>query len=183
MGDRAPSDAAASRARARFARLDVDRRGRSRDAGPSMNVRDARADGGGDDGDGDDAATPSSRLCVKNVPKHLKDGRLREHFAVMGEVTDVKIVRTADGTSRQMAFVGFKTEEMATEALKYFMGHSSICRVEVQYARSVHSAQIPRPWSKYSAGSSANKEKERKKAPPEEDGEGSDGSGRERRKS
>ena len=81
-----------------------------------MNVRDARADGGGDDGDGDDAATPSSRLCVKNVPKHLKDGRLREHFAVMGEVTDVKIVRTADGTSRQMAFVGFKTEEMATEA-------------------------------------------------------------------
>ena len=88
MGDRAPSeDAAASRARARFARLDVDRRGRSRDAGPSMNVRDARADGGGDDGDGDDAATPSSRLCVKKVPKHLKDGRLREHFAVMGEVT------------------------------------------------------------------------------------------------
>ena len=42
----------------------------------------------------------------------------------------------------------------------------------MQYARSVHSAQIPRPWSKYSAGSSANKEKERKKAPPEEDGEG-----------
>ncbi len=173
MGDRAPSDAAASRARARFARLDMDRRGRSREAGPSMKVRDARADGGGDDGDGDDAAAPSSRLCVKNVPKHLKDGRLREHFAVMGEVTDVKIVRTADGTSRQMAFVGFKTEEMASEALKYFNGtFIDTSRVEVQYARSVHSAQIPRPWSKYSAGSSANKEKERKKAPPEEDGEG-----------
>ena len=82
----------------------------------------------------------------------------------MGEVTDVKIVRTADGTSRQMAFVGFKTEEMATEALKYFNGtFIDTSRVEVQYARSVHSAQIPRPWSKYSAGSSANKEKERKK--------------------
>ena len=155
------------RARARRSMERAD--GRARGAGPSTSARDAGADGGGEEGE----AAPSSRLCVKNVPKHLKDARLREHFAAMGEVTDVKIVRTADGTSRQMAFVGFKTEEMATKALKYFdKTFIDTSRVEVQYARSVHSAQIPRPWSKYSVGSSANEEKEKKKAPPKEDEEG-----------
>jgi len=111
----------------------------------------------------DDA--PSSRLCVKNVPKRMDEGRLREHFARAGEVTDVKVVRTTDGISRQMAFVGYKTEAMATEAMKYFdKTFIDTSRVEVRYARSVRSEQIPRPWSKYSQGSSANKDIESKKA-------------------
>ena len=117
------------------------------------------------EGEGEGDPSPSSRLCVKNVPKHVNEARLREHFASQGEVTDVKIVRTTDGVSRQMAFVGFKTETMATGALKYFdRTFIDTSRIEVQYARSVHSAQIPRPWSKYSQGSSANKEVETKKA-------------------
>lgn len=47
------------------------------------------------------AATPggassagSTRVCVKNVPRHCTDARLREHFAARGEVTDAKILRT-----------------------------------------------------------------------------------------
>ena len=84
---------------------------------------------------------------MKNVPKHVKEQRLREHFASQGEVTDVKVVRTADGTSRQMAFVGYKTEKAATRAMKYFdKTFIDTSRIEVTYARSVHSAQIPRPW-------------------------------------
>jgi len=45
-------------------------------------------------GEEQEPAPPSSRLCVKNIPKHLKEDRLREHFAERGEVTDVKILKT-----------------------------------------------------------------------------------------
>lgn len=37
---------------------------------------------------------PTSRLCVKNLPKYVDDRRLREHFAAKGEVTDAKVMRT-----------------------------------------------------------------------------------------
>ncbi|CAG9460741.1 unnamed protein product [Pedinophyceae sp. YPF-701] len=105
---------------------------------------------------GDDAA--SSRLCVKNIPKHVEDKRLREHFAAKGEVTDCKILRTKDGRSRQMAFVGFKTAAEATRARKFF--HNSFLdtsRMKVDFAYKAGDEQLPRAWSKYSKGSSAFK--------------------------
>jgi len=36
--------------------------------------------------------TANTRLCVKNVPKHLKNDRFREIFSKFGQVTDAKIV-------------------------------------------------------------------------------------------
>jgi RNA recognition motif-containing protein len=36
----------------------------------------------------------SSRVCIKNVPRHCNEARLREHFAARGEVTDAKVLRT-----------------------------------------------------------------------------------------
>jgi multiple RNA-binding domain-containing protein 1 len=36
----------------------------------------------------------SSRLIVKNIPKYIKEDRLREHFAAKGTITDVKLLRT-----------------------------------------------------------------------------------------
>ena len=35
----------------------------------------------------------ASRVIVKNLPKHASDGRLREYFGALGEVTDCKIQR------------------------------------------------------------------------------------------
>ena len=35
----------------------------------------------------------SSRLFVKNLPKHITEERLKQHFAQKGEVTDVKILK------------------------------------------------------------------------------------------
>jgi multiple RNA-binding domain-containing protein 1 len=38
----------------------------------------------------------TSRLIVKNIPKHITEERLREHFAKKGLVTDAKIMRKND---------------------------------------------------------------------------------------
>ena len=108
-------------------------------------------------GEDDAPAPPSSRLCVKNIPKHLTLARLREHFAERGEVTDAKIMKTGDGKSRQMAFVGYKTEEDATKALEYFNNtFVDTSKISVEYARAVKSTTLPRPWSRHSEGSSAH---------------------------
>ena len=41
---------------------------------------------------------PSSRICVKNLPKYVDERRLREHFGTKGEVTDAKVMRTRRAT-------------------------------------------------------------------------------------
>lgn len=44
---------------------------------------------------GEPALLPAtSRVCVKNLPKHVDEKRLREYFSAKGEVTDAKIMRT-----------------------------------------------------------------------------------------
>jgi hypothetical protein len=37
---------------------------------------------------------PTSRICIKNLPKHADEKRLKDHFSAKGEVTDVKVMRT-----------------------------------------------------------------------------------------
>lgn len=44
-----------------------------------------------------DDDSPTSRLCIKNLPKQVTDARLKEHFSAKGEVTDVKVLRTRCG--------------------------------------------------------------------------------------
>eukprot|EP00951_Prasinocladus_malaysianus_P023967 scaffold205466_cov34-Prasinocladus_malaysianus.AAC.3 len=102
-----------------------------------------------------------SRLCVKNLPRHATEARIKDTFSSKGEVTDVKILRTKylppllaplpDGRSRQLAFVGFRTPDDAERALQFF--HRSFLdtsRLTVEPARKVHDSTPERPWSKYS---------------------------------
>ncbi|XP_006827686.3 LOW QUALITY PROTEIN: multiple RNA-binding domain-containing protein 1 [Amborella trichopoda] len=93
-----------------------------------------------------------SRICVKNLPKYVTEDRLREFFSQKGEITDAKLMRTKDGKSRQFAFIGFRTEEEAKEAIKYF--HNSYLdtsRITCEVARKIGDPDIPRPWSQHSA--------------------------------
>lgn len=101
-----------------------------------------------------------TRVIVKNLPKYMDEKRMREHFGAMGEVTDVKIVRLKDeeggSKSRQFGFVGYRSDEEAAKAVKYF--HRTFidtCRINVDLAKKAGDAGIPRPWSKHSVGSSA----------------------------
>ena len=128
-----------------------------------------------------DVQTPlvSSRLCIKNLPKHYTEVRFREHFSTIGEVTDCVIKNTHGGTddndsrsswrqhrkqqqqtSRCLGFIGYKTEQMAILAQKYF--HDTFIdtsRIDVSFAASrKERAKLSErsSWSKYSAGTSAN---------------------------
>ncbi|XP_075481451.1 multiple RNA-binding domain-containing protein 1-like isoform X1 [Primulina tabacum] len=92
-----------------------------------------------------------SRICAKNLPKYVTEDRLREFFSRKGEVTDAKIMRTRDGKSRQFGFIGFRTENEAEEAIKYFnKSFLDTCRITCEVAWKIGDPDIPRPWSRHS---------------------------------
>lgn len=92
-----------------------------------------------------------SRICVKNLPKHATEERLRDYFSQKGEVTDAKLMRTRDGKSRQFGFVGFRSEKEASEALKFFNGSFiDTYRISCEIARKVGDPEMSRPWSRHS---------------------------------
>ncbi|KAK6268371.1 hypothetical protein QUC31_012531 [Theobroma cacao] len=98
-----------------------------------------------------------SRICVKNLPKHVAEDRLREFFSQKGEITDTKLMRTKDGKSRQFAFIGYRTEQEAEEAIKYFnKSYLDTSRIICEIARKVGDPNTPRPWSRYSSKKQEN---------------------------
>ena len=99
----------------------------------------------------------SSRLVVKNLPKYATEKRIEEHFATKGHVTDVKLARTKDGSSRRFAFVGYQSEKEAATAQKFFEGtFMDTSKLSIEFAIAVDDPSLPRPWSKYSKGSSSH---------------------------
>lgn len=99
-----------------------------------------------------------SRIIVKNLPKYATEDRLKEFFSQKGEVTDAKLMRTREGKNRQFAFIGYRTEKEAEEAIKYFnKSYMDTSRIICEVAWKVGAMEIPRPWSQYS------KEKQEKK--------------------
>lgn len=98
-----------------------------------------------------------SRLIVRNLPKNLKEDRIRSIFAAKGELTDVKLCYTKDGKFRRFGFIGYKTEEEAKAALDHFnKSFIDTSKITVDVAKNLGDETLPRPWSKYSQGSSAN---------------------------
>ncbi|KAJ2162003.1 Multiple RNA-binding domain-containing protein 1 [Coemansia sp. RSA 552] len=95
----------------------------------------------------------SSRVIVKNLPKHINERQFREHFAAKGEITDVKLIYTAKGQFRRFGYIGYRTEEEAQQVQSYF--HRSFIntsRIEVEIARPQGDASLPRAWSVHTKG-------------------------------
>ncbi|WJX93133.1 hypothetical protein P8452_74697 [Trifolium repens] len=61
-----------------------------------------------------------SRIYVKNLPKYVTEDRLRDLFSQKGEITEVKLMRTKNGESRQFAYIIFRTDQEAQEAIRHF---------------------------------------------------------------
>lgn len=108
-----------------------------------------------------------SRLIIRNLPKNIKEERIRSIFAAKGELTDVKLCHTKDGKFRRFGFIGYKTEDQAKDALQHFnSSFIDTSKITADFAKNLGDESLPRPWSKHSEGSSANerlkKRKERK---------------------
>ena len=109
--------------------------------------------------------TNGSRIIVKNLPKWISEDRLRSHFGVKGQITDLKMMHTRSGVFRRFAYIGFASTDEAALAVKYFdRTFIDTLRIQVEFAQRIGSEQLNRPWSKYSSGSSAHEEHLRRKA-------------------
>ncbi|KII90259.1 hypothetical protein PLICRDRAFT_40464 [Plicaturopsis crispa FD-325 SS-3] len=91
-----------------------------------------------------------SRLIVKNLPSYVTPARLREHFEQQGSpggtLTDVKVALQQNGTSRRFGFVGFKTDEEAAAARKWFdRTFLDSTRISVTVVEGAKDAPTPRP--------------------------------------
>jgi multiple RNA-binding domain-containing protein 1 len=108
----------------------------------------------------------SSRLIVRNLPKHLTDARFKMHFEQKGEVTDIHVMKTKDGRSRRFGFVGFKTAAEAKGAKAHFNGtYMDTSRIEIEFAVRAGDSALSRPWSRYSEGSSRQQAEAQKSLP------------------
>ena len=101
-----------------------------------------------------------SRLIVKNLPTTITEEKFKKTFSSQGgEVTDVQLKYTKEGKFRHFGFVGFKTEEGAEKAKKYFNNtYIGATKVSVELCADLgDSVNKPRAWSKYASDSSAYK--------------------------
>ena len=80
-----------------------------------------------------------SRLIVKNIGKTTTEKQLRDLFGSKGEVTDVRILKTKSGNSRQFAFIGYRNQEQCQEAQKYFdKTYIQTSKMSVEIAKSIN---------------------------------------------
>eukprot|EP01024_Parvocaulis_polyphysoides_P075434 TRINITY_DN9745_c1_g5_i2.p1 TRINITY_DN9745_c1_g5~~TRINITY_DN9745_c1_g5_i2.p1 ORF type:complete len:404 (+),score=77.74 TRINITY_DN9745_c1_g5_i2:136-1347(+) len=109
----------------------------------------------------------NSRVCFKNLPKYASEQKIKEYLGSFTEITDLKLMKTKEGKSRQFAFVGLKTPEEAQKVVKHFNNsYMDTAKLTVEVAREIGkqadgAKDQQRAWSKYSQGSSAYKKRAR----------------------
>ncbi|KAJ2615746.1 Multiple RNA-binding domain-containing protein 1 [Coemansia sp. RSA 1365] len=97
----------------------------------------------------------SSRIIVRNLPKHISESRFRSHFDSKGEITDVKLVYTSTGKFRRFGYIGYRSEQEAQDALAFFNNtFIDTSKVYVEIAKPRGDVTLPRAWSIYTQGTS-----------------------------
>uniref|UniRef100_A0A8C8DZI1 Probable RNA-binding protein 19 n=1 Tax=Oryzias sinensis TaxID=183150 RepID=A0A8C8DZI1_9TELE len=97
-----------------------------------------------------------SRLIVKNLPNGMKEERFSSMFAAFGTVTDCSLKFTKDGKFRKFGFVGFKSEEDASRALKHFnKSFVDTSRVTVEICKAFGDPTKGKAWSKHTQSTSS----------------------------
>ncbi|KAF7547730.1 hypothetical protein G7Z17_g7523 [Cylindrodendrum hubeiense] len=76
----------------------------------------------------------SSRIFVKGLPPNITEADFRKHFSAQGrEITDVKLI-----PQRRIGYVGYKTPDDATKAVKYFnKSYIRLSKIAVETARPI----------------------------------------------
>ena len=109
------------------------------------------------------SSTSTTRVCIKNIHPSFDEAKLKIHLRTAQPslvITDCKLLKTKDGRSRKIAFVGFQSSSQAESAVSYFdKSFAGTARLAVSLAFSTKKkppiAEF-RPWSKHSEGSSRN---------------------------
>ncbi|KAL7538889.1 hypothetical protein ACHAWF_006239 [Thalassiosira exigua] len=130
-----------------------------------------------------DAAHPpassagTTRTCIKNLPPHFSEAALKSHLLASRpslSITDCRLLKTKDGRSRKIAFVGLRTAEEAEAVVRYF-DRTFIGTSRLHASLAFSKKRGPprgggeggteefRPWSKHSAGSSGYEKRRRKR--------------------
>ena len=85
----------------------------------------------------------SSRIFIQGIPPNMSAGELKKHFSKQGVVTDAKTFG-----NRRIGYIGYKTAEEATKALKYFnKSYFRMSKLSVEFAHPVSQSvqnQYPR---------------------------------------
>ncbi|KIL64367.1 hypothetical protein M378DRAFT_78430 [Amanita muscaria Koide BX008] len=115
-----------------------------------------------------------SRLIVKNLPFGVTPAHLKDHFEQKngpgGTITDVKVAYKRDGTSRRFGFVGYKTEQEAEAAKKWFdRTFIDSSRIDVTTVEGVKDAPLPRPNKRRRVDPSPDEAETLKDAPKKSD--------------
>ncbi|KAI5807657.1 hypothetical protein DFH27DRAFT_547203 [Peziza echinospora] len=105
----------------------------------------------------------SSRIFIKNLPlKDFTEDDLKTHFKKFSAITDAKLI-----PNRRIAYIGYKSPEDAEKAVRYFnKTFIRMSKIMVEIARPIADAELPRPWSAYTPGSSAYDRKHTKPVEP-----------------
>lgn len=76
----------------------------------------------------------TSRIFVKGLPPSITEAEFRKHFSAKNrEITDVKLI-----PQRRIGYVGYKTPDDASKAVKYFnRSYIRMSRISVEAARPV----------------------------------------------
>lgn len=75
----------------------------------------------------------SSRIYIRGLPPNLTDKDFQEHFSKFSPITDSKLI-----SRRRIGYIGYKTNEDAARAVKYFnKTFIRLSKIAVELARSV----------------------------------------------
>ncbi|PQE03319.1 hypothetical protein CJF30_00005566 [Rutstroemia sp. NJR-2017a BBW] len=81
----------------------------------------------------------SSRIFIKGLPPNITEDEFKNHFGAKQEITDAKLI-----PHRRIGYVGYKTPEEATKAVKYFnRSFIRMSKIGVEIARPISDASLP----------------------------------------
>ncbi|TDZ60581.1 Multiple RNA-binding domain-containing protein 1 [Colletotrichum trifolii] len=123
------------------------------------------------------APLETSRIFVRGLPPKITDAEFRQHFSAGGrEVTDVKVI-----PQRRIGYVGYKTPEIATKAVKYFnKSYIRMSRINVELARPIADPVLQK--TKGGSGPSSVAKPTDAAAPPPPSVEKDDGAAKKRKR-